>query len=300
MINKKFNKCNFINNDSLIELKSLRKNAINTVILDPPYYRVVDEYWDKDWATIEDYLKWTEDYVSELSRVTKESGTIWLFGFAYQLTRLIPIFESNGFKFKQFIVLDKGLKSIAGRSSDKLKQFPTATEYIAFFYKESRPKIRDELQRHYLNEGLNAKIVNEHLGKASNGGGTWSSIAGIRQKSLQFPTKRDWELLKEIMPDFKWKYEDYVYTFNTINGFTDVWSDINFYIKNRIHPTEKPQELLERIILTATNKNDVILDPFAGSGSTGICSNKLNRRSILIEKDSEIFTRAVERMKNEK
>ena len=51
------------------------------------------------------------------------------------------------------------------------------------------------------------------------------------------------------------------------------------------HPTQKPLALLERIILASTNENDVILDPFNGSGSTGLASIKLNRKYIGIEKE---------------
>lgn len=285
-------KLEFKNNDSLEELKRIKGKKFKTIFLDPPYFRVVNEDWDKEWRSIDEYIEWTELYVKELSRISKPASTVWLCGFAYQITRLIPIFENHGFKFKQFIVIDKGLRSIAGRSSDKLKQFPTATEYIAFFYKDTKHLIRDELQKHAKENSKTAKEINKYLGKATNGGGTWSSIAGIKQSNLQFPTKKDWDLLKKIFPKFKWKYNDYVYTFNSINGFTDVWSDIDFYIKGRIHPTEKPEALLERIILTSTNKGDWILDPFAGSGSTGRVARKLDRNSFLIEKDTGIYKKS--------
>lgn len=50
------------------------------------------------------------------------------------------------------------------------------------------------------------------------------------------------------------------------------------------HPTQKPEALLERIVLASTKKNDLVLDPFNGSGTTGIVAAKLNRRYIGIEK----------------
>ena len=53
------------------------------------------------------------------------------------------------------------------------------------------------------------------------------------------------------------------------------------------HPTQKPLALLRRIILAASNEGDLILDPFNGSGSTGIASRELNRRYIGIEKELE-------------
>lgn len=53
------------------------------------------------------------------------------------------------------------------------------------------------------------------------------------------------------------------------------------------HPTQKPLALLERIILASTNEGDLILDPFNGSGTTGLVSVKLNRRYIGIDKELE-------------
>lgn len=59
--------------------------------------------------------------------------------------------------------------------------------------------------------------------------------------------------------------------------------------KQRIHPTQKPVEVLKFFIELLTNENDLILDTFAGSGSTGIAAAELNRNSILIEKDLEMY-----------
>ncbi|OPZ76346.1 MAG: Modification methylase DpnIIB [Alphaproteobacteria bacterium ADurb.Bin438] len=49
------------------------------------------------------------------------------------------------------------------------------------------------------------------------------------------------------------------------------------------HPTQKPEYLLERIILSSTNENDLILDPFCGSGTTCVVANRLNRKFIGID-----------------
>jgi site-specific DNA-methyltransferase (adenine-specific) len=61
------------------------------------------------------------------------------------------------------------------------------------------------------------------------------------------------------------------------------------------HPTQKPIELLERIILASTDENDLILDPFSGSGTTGIVANKLNRKYIGIEKEIEYLELTIRR-----
>jgi len=67
---------------------------------------------------------------------------------------------------------------------------------------------------------------------------------------------------------------------------SNVWSDINEIFNNKIHECEKPSRLAEIMIETSSNEGDLILDFFAGSGSTGIAAMKLNRKSILIEKSN--------------
>lgn len=66
----------------------------------------------------------------------------------------------------------------------------------------------------------------------------------------------------------------------------DVWTSSAILRKEKVHgnhPTQKPEWLLERIILASTEENSVVLDPFNGSGTTGIISKKLGRRYIGIE-----------------
>jgi site-specific DNA-methyltransferase (adenine-specific) len=52
------------------------------------------------------------------------------------------------------------------------------------------------------------------------------------------------------------------------------------------HPTQKPVELLKRIILASSNKDDLVMDPFAGSGTTGVAAVSLGRNFIGIDKDA--------------
>jgi site-specific DNA-methyltransferase (adenine-specific) len=69
------------------------------------------------------------------------------------------------------------------------------------------------------------------------------------------------------------------------------------------HPTQKPIELLKRIIASSTNENAVILDPFNGSGTTGVVATMLNRQFIGIDKEEEFLKTTIKRInsiKNEK
>ena len=83
-----------------------------------------------------------------------------------------------------------------------------------------------------------------------------------------------------------------------INGgkqLRNMW-DIKAERHKTKHPTEKPESLLERIILLGSNKNDLVLDPFLGSGTTGVVSKKLNRNFIGIEIDEDYCKIAKDRI----
>tara|TARA_R110000744_G_scaffold88009_1_gene171681 strand:+ start:64 stop:765 length:702 start_codon:yes stop_codon:yes gene_type:complete len=64
------------------------------------------------------------------------------------------------------------------------------------------------------------------------------------------------------------------------------------------HPTIKPVELLEKLIRNSSKKGQTILDPFMGSGSTGVAAKNLNRNFIGIEMDENYFNIAKDRIKN--
>ena len=68
----------------------------------------------------------------------------------------------------------------------------------------------------------------------------------------------------------------------------------------KVHSTQKPEALLHRILLASSNKNDFILDPFLGSGTTAVVSKKLGRNYFGIEKEKNYFDAANKRLKNTK
>ena len=61
------------------------------------------------------------------------------------------------------------------------------------------------------------------------------------------------------------------------------------------HPTQKPLELLRRIVLSSTNKGDVILDPFTGSSTTGIAALSGGRKFIGVDLDSKYLDLSIKR-----
>jgi site-specific DNA-methyltransferase (adenine-specific) len=76
----------------------------------------------------------------------------------------------------------------------------------------------------------------------------------------------------------------------TVHSFTNT--------KNRIHPTEKPCELLKSYILNSSNEGDLVLDPFMGSGALALSSLLTNREFIGFELDKEYFDLSIARLKS--
>lgn len=83
----------------------------------------------------------------------------------------------------------------------------------------------------------------------------------------------------------------------------DVWSFPTTKKSEKIHgyhPTQKPMDLLERIIIASSPEEAIILDPFNGSGTTGIVANKLNRKYIGIDIERNYLDITIKRFKEDK
>jgi site-specific DNA-methyltransferase (adenine-specific) len=80
---------------------------------------------------------------------------------------------------------------------------------------------------------------------------------------------------------------------------TNVWhiNRVGANAKERLgHPTQKPEELIERIVLSCSNEGDVVLDPFAGVGTTPAVCARLGRGCVAIESDPNYYQVAVDRV----
>jgi site-specific DNA-methyltransferase (adenine-specific) len=81
---------------------------------------------------------------------------------------------------------------------------------------------------------------------------------------------------------------------------SNLWNDVTVPFwsmpENTDHPTQKPEKLLAKLILASTNKNDIVFDPFMGTGSAIVTASKLQRRFLGIEIESEYCITAAKRL----
>lgn len=275
--------------------EKISEESVDLIIADPPYFKVIGEKWDYMWRTEEDYLEWSKQWIYEAARVLRKGGSLYLFGYFRMLSRLLPIIEDAGFELRQQIILNKGMQAVSGRATKNYKMFPNVTESILFLYKDPKPFVKKFLKQRQKDLGLKSKEINEALGVKSNGGGMWSIYTG-KNVCKQLPTEEIWEKLQKIL-QFEIPYSKISQTYNAQLGLTDVWDDIKFYgEKNRFHPTQKPIELINRLVLASSNPKDIVLDPFMGSGTTAEACVKNDRYYIGYEVNEEYYKKSLERL----
>jgi len=302
-LNKVYNK------DCLEFMKEIPDEYIDLIIADPPYFGVVKDEWDNQWKN--DYNKfkdWIEKIIIEFERILKVSGSVYFYGW---FLNMLPLYDviNKYFFIRQNITIHKGIKSIAGRTSNKLKMFPTATEYIWILTKQDTVgrlkngnSIIDPIHN-CLQEGvkpfkLKMKDINKLWGHPENSG-----IAGhyFRDKSQPaFITEEKYNQLINYGCKFKYTYnqlkemyESNRIKFNLPQGVTDVW-EIDFYKDERWgHSTQKPLELCDRIIKASSDEGDLVYIPFAGSGSEIIACIKNKRNYIATEINNEYITNII-------
>lgn len=293
-------------------LDELDKQSVTLLILDLPYYGVIDDEWDNQWKTLDDYFGWCKEWFIKSERCLKDNGTLYYFNSQFKVIKAIDtLIESNTkLKFKQFITIDKGLQSIVGRVSEALRSYPKASEYLTFYTFDDftgaemlsdEISSRNPMAKYLLSEILRAGITQGELrtlfpsktGRETGCITNW--IKGyncplkwqyerirdyLNSKNSTEYLCKEYEYLCKEYEDLCKEYEDLRYPFNSMHGFTDTWS-FDFYKEKRYnHPTQKPFSLIERIVLTSSNEGDLVIDPAMGTGTTFKVCKAHNRNFI--------------------
>ena len=92
------------------------------------------------------------------------------------------------------------------------------------------------------------------------------------------------------------KHKDPPISMDTLNHISEYW----YYGKHEFHPSEKSVSMIEKLLGWCSIENDTVIDPFAGSCSTAIACEKLNRKWVCIELEEYICAIAKQRIENER
>lgn len=299
--------------DVLEGFKMIPDKSQDLIIVDPPYYKAINEKWDKQWKTEKEYLDWCKLWFNECVRVLKDTGSFYCYGNFDILSKQKVLIFDDVLNFRQNITLNKGLKSIAGRTSDKLRMFPTASEYLLFYTvqdmygKKGAEKIKNYMYSEFEKSGLSFMEINRDYLKTTfeGGGGMAYNLLSKTRNNWDFPTKDKYTKLQKSgfwqkeYDELKREYLKSRFVFNLPTGQTDVWDFTPDKVRYG-HPTQKPQDICQMIIKASSNEGDNVLIPFAGSGSECVACDTLNRKYIAFENDNHNWAIAQKRVEENK
>lgn len=258
------------------EMKLLPDQSIDLILTDPPYKYLnhkLDRVYDEN------------EFIKQAYRILKKDGMIVFFGRWYYLSLLLVTAVNHWFKFLEEVVRDKILISspflALGRVHELIiicSKWEWKLNSVKIPYLEMREQ-----------EGYNWLV--EDIKKIKSALKNKEEIPEILKyidtsvKTYSMDNKGKHLLTSSQHKEIKRSFWTIVSLFEGMKEKSIIRVNKEHYKFE--HPTQKPVKLMERLLDLVSKPWDIILDPFAGSGSTWIaCMNK-DRKSILIEIDEE-------------
>lgn len=302
--------------DCLEVMKNIPDKTFNLICIDPPY-NIGKDTWDR----IENYVEWMGKVFKECERLLKNNGSFyWFHNDFLKIVDLQNWLNNNSkFIFKQFIVWNKRFDGCSNKGfldgfveTNQLRNYQKMAEYILYYTFQDETGLTtimldinnfSSLRKYFksLQEWLNStkKYIIDKIGQNADHCFRWKS------SQWDLPTKETYQQLINIFNINKWKeykeyeslrqeYESLRYPYNNQKIHHSVW---NYDIAEKIgHITPKPVELIKNVVLHSSNEGDLVLDCFAGSGTTGAACQCLNRNCVLIENDNRYIPIIEERL----
>jgi site-specific DNA-methyltransferase (adenine-specific) len=224
--------------DAIAWLRSLEAASVDLVFADPPY-----NIKKAEWDTFESqtaYVEWSLRWIEQAARILKPTGTLFVCGFS-EILADIKLPAQNFFKGCRWLIWH--YKNKANLGSD----WGRSHESILHLRKSEKftfniDDVRIPYGNHTLKYPENPQAETSQYGNGE--GQIWRpNPRGAKPRDvIEIPT--------------------------TCNGMHE----------KTPHPTQKPEELLRKIVLASSNPGDLIIDPFLGSGTTAVVAQQLGRR----------------------
>lgn len=249
--------------DSFSWLRSLEDASVDLVFADPPY-NIKKASWDT-FESQEAYIQWSMQWIEQAARVLKPTGSMYICGFSEILADLKHP-TSRYFADCRWLVWHYKNKANLG------KDWGRAHESIIHFRKSKKTKLQniDLVRIPYGAHTL--KYPSHPQALTSNFGG--GADARKRDHWTPHPLGA--------------KPKDVIDIPTTCNGMGE----------KTPHPTQKPEELLRKFIMASSAQDDVVIDPFSGSGTTAVVAEQLGRKWMGCDLDSQYNTWAFDRIQN--
>ena len=247
-------------------IRTIPSGAVRLIVTSPPYN--IGKTYETQVA-LEEYMTTQERLIDELVRVLADDGSIcWQVGNYVEKGEIFPLdmyyyplFKRHGLKLRNRIVWHFGHGLHASR------RFSGRYETLIWFSKTNKYIFNLDSERVQSKYPGNTNYKGPSLGKPSgnplgkNPSDVWEIVA------------QDWETGLWEIPNVKANHPE-----------------------KTIHPCQFPIELVQRCVLALTNEEDLVLDPYAGVGSTLIAAVMHNRRGIGADKEAAYCKIARERL----
>jgi site-specific DNA-methyltransferase (adenine-specific) len=233
--------------DALAALRAIPDGAVRLVVADPPYAIAKDE-WD-EFASIDAYVEWCDAWLAEVARILGPDGTAYVCGFSEILAE-VKARSARRFAACRWLVWAYRNKANLGRDWGR------SHESILHLRRAPTTRIDVDAVRvpyngHTTRYPERTQAVSSQYGGARPAGESWQPhpLGAKPRDVLEVP------VLCNGMPE------------------------------KTAHPTQKPEELIRRLVLASSAPGELVVDPFAGSGTTAIVCEATGRRWLACDQD---------------
>lgn len=245
--------------NSIEWLKSLETESVDLVFSDPPY-----NIKKADWDNFENqaaYIQWSINWIEQAARILKTTGSLYICGFSEILADLKHP-SSKHFESCRWLVWNyrnkANLGNDWGRSHESILHLRKTDEFSLRI-----DNVRIPYGNHTLKYPVHPQAETSHFSNGKNRERWTPNPLGAKPKDvIEIPT--------------------------TCNGMGE----------KTPHPTQKPEELLRRLVLAASDEGQIVLDPFSGSGTTSVVAEQLGRKWLGCDLNVQYNQWAIERLEN--
>ena len=306
-------------------LPTLDPGTAHLLLTDPPYFQVKDDEWDNQWQHATQFLGWLGDVLDAAKPALTANASAWVFAGPALASKVEGV-VSERFRVLNHVrwVKEQGWHQKA--EIEAQRRYLTPWEGIVFAeqygadgsalrgsgWNDACAKLHagvfEPIRAYLVAErdaaGFTNREVDVHLGTNGMAGhyfgaSQWALPTETVYRQLQelFNSRSGGHLRREY-EDLRREYEDLRRPFRLkrTGPVSDVWNFDTVAPYAGKHPCEKPQALLRHMIDASSRPGDLILDPFAGSGSTLIAARDAGRRAVGIEMDLGYCRRIADRL----
>jgi site-specific DNA-methyltransferase (adenine-specific) len=246
--------------DSLAWLKDLGSETVDLIFADPPY-NIKKADWD-NFESNDHYVAWSRDWLEQAARVLKKNGTLYVCGFS-EILADVKVAAMPFFKGCRWIIWHYKNKANLGgdwgRSHESIVHFRKSKDFTF-----NIDAVRIPYGAHTLKYPSHPQAETSNFGKNGNG----------KHRENWIPNPKGAKP-KDVM---------------------DIPTTCNGMGEKTPHPTQKPEELLRKLVLASSNPGDLVADPFSGSGTTSVVAGQLGRRWLACDSNKEYNEWAIERL----